>query len=195
MVNYYKVLGVSREASYEEIKKAYRRKAKEHHPDVSSSGSAHKEFALINEAYSVLADPDKKRKYDLRLAYGDFFISSKHHHKTPPQEKQDDRKYGTHKKQAQGDFHFQGRNQFNREGFDRTNPYQYKGHNFSPFIYNMFFASGMFVGFLIVFLTIAFVYVRMWPFVFLLVTIPGFILIREGWRGIARINPKKKKKK
>jgi molecular chaperone DnaJ len=60
--DYYKVLGVPREADEKAIKTAYRRLARKHHPDVSK-GSAER-FKEINEAYEVLSDPDKRKRYD-----------------------------------------------------------------------------------------------------------------------------------
>ncbi len=64
-VNYYQVLGVSREASQEEIRNAYRRLAKERHPD-HSSGST-QEFSLLQEAHAVLSDPNRRRTHDEAL--------------------------------------------------------------------------------------------------------------------------------
>lgn len=62
--DYYEVLGVSRDASDGEIKKAFRRKAHETHPDVSDHGEADERFREINEAYEVLSDPEKRSMYD-----------------------------------------------------------------------------------------------------------------------------------
>ena len=63
--DYYEVLGVSRDASGEEIKRAYRRLARTHHPDVSHDKSdAELRFKTINEAYEVLSDPNKRAQYD-----------------------------------------------------------------------------------------------------------------------------------
>lgn len=63
--DYYEVLGVDKKASQEEIKKAYRKLAKKYHPDLHPDDeSAHKKFTEVNEAYEVLSDPDKRKKYD-----------------------------------------------------------------------------------------------------------------------------------
>lgn len=63
--DYYKILGVSRDASQKDIKRAYRRLARKYHPDVNpGDSSAQERFKEINEAYEVLSDPDKRQKYD-----------------------------------------------------------------------------------------------------------------------------------
>lgn len=63
--DYYNVLGVSKNADEKDIKRAYRRLAREFHPDVNpDDNSAEDRFKEINEAYEVLGDPDKRSKYD-----------------------------------------------------------------------------------------------------------------------------------
>lgn len=65
-MDYYEVLGVSKTASDEEIKKAYRAKALQYHPDKNQGNAAAEEmFKKINEAYSVLSDSKKRADYDL----------------------------------------------------------------------------------------------------------------------------------
>jgi molecular chaperone DnaJ len=63
--DYYEVLGVSRNASKEEIKQAYRRLAMQYHPDRNKSPDAEEKFKEISEAYGVLSDDDKRRQYDM----------------------------------------------------------------------------------------------------------------------------------
>jgi len=60
--NYYETLGISKSASQDEIKKAYRKLAMQHHPD--RGGGDGDKFKEINEAYQVLSDPQKRQQYD-----------------------------------------------------------------------------------------------------------------------------------
>lgn len=60
----YEILGVSKDASESEIKKAFRRRARELHPDVNKAADAEDQFKELNEAYDVLSDPNKRAQYD-----------------------------------------------------------------------------------------------------------------------------------
>ena len=62
--DYYALLGVSRDASPEDIKKAYRRLARKYHPDVSKEKDAEEKFKAIAEAYQTLSDREKRAAYD-----------------------------------------------------------------------------------------------------------------------------------
>lgn len=62
--DYYQILGVSREASEEDIKRAYRKLARKYHPDVSKEANAEERFKEIGEAYEVLKDKEKRAAYD-----------------------------------------------------------------------------------------------------------------------------------
>ena len=78
--DYYAILGVKRDASETDIKKAYRKLARQHHPDVNPGDkSAEAKFKEINEAYEVLSDKDKRQKYDQfgdQWQYADQFTQS-----------------------------------------------------------------------------------------------------------------------
>src|SRR6187455_2137016 len=64
-IDYYKALGVDKNATQEEIKKAYRKLARQYHPDLNPNDKeAHKKFQQLNEANEVLNDPEKRKKYD-----------------------------------------------------------------------------------------------------------------------------------
>jgi DnaJ-class molecular chaperone len=79
--SYYDILGVDKDATQEEIKTAFRKLSKKHHPD--TKGGDVQTFQKINEAYQVLSDPEKREEYDREKSSGDWFqgysAGPKHH--------------------------------------------------------------------------------------------------------------------
>ncbi len=67
-MNYYDILGVDKHADDARIKRAFRKRARQLHPDVNRGLRARSDFQMLNEAYQVLSDVNKRRIYDMRLA-------------------------------------------------------------------------------------------------------------------------------
>jgi curved DNA-binding protein len=112
-IDYYKILGLNKNASEEEIKKAYRKLARKYHPDLNPNDKeANKKFQQINEANEVLSDPANRKKYD---QYGENWQHAEQFEKA-----QQERSQRT------------GRQQTEFEGAD------FDGENFSDFFQSMF---------------------------------------------------------
>src|SRR6201997_1427423 len=85
-VDYYKTLGVEKNATEDEIKKAYRKLARKYHPDLNPNDpEANKKFQQINEANEVLSDPEKRKKYD---KYGENWQHGEEHEQYARQQQQ-----------------------------------------------------------------------------------------------------------
>jgi curved DNA-binding protein CbpA len=67
MPDYYKILGVQKEATFDQIRSAYRIKAKIYHPDINKGADAKLKFQQLNEAYHVLVDRDKRLLYNIKM--------------------------------------------------------------------------------------------------------------------------------
>ncbi len=92
--DYYKIMGIKKDASEEEIKRAYRKLARKYHPDVSKEPQAEEKFKELGEAYEVLKDPEKRAKYD---------------------------RYGRYRQQQQGSGHQRRTGNPHSEHFEETN--------------------------------------------------------------------------
>ena len=85
-IDYYKILGISKNATQQEIKKAYRKLARKLHPDINPNDKdAHHKFQQINEANEVLSDPEKRKKYD---KYGEHWEHSEAYEKAQKEQQQ-----------------------------------------------------------------------------------------------------------
>lgn len=100
-MDYYKILGVSKNATADEIKKAYRKLARQYHPDTNPGEESKKKFQQINEANEVLSDPEKRKKYD---KYGKDWQHSEAFEQARRQQQQ----YGRQQYDYGGDFDFGG---------------------------------------------------------------------------------------
>ena len=78
--DYYKIMGVSQDASDKDIKLAYRKLARKYHPDISKEPQAEERFKEMGEAYEVLKDKTKRAQYDEALKYGAFNQNNTHQH-------------------------------------------------------------------------------------------------------------------
>ncbi len=116
-IDYYKVLGLDKSASAEDIKKAYRKLARKHHPDLNPNDATAKQtFQQINEAHEVLSDPEKRKKYD---QYGKDWKHAEEFEK---------------QKTSQGGQQYSQGFQSGESAFNST----YSGEDFSDFFSNMF---------------------------------------------------------
>lgn len=118
-IDYYKILGVEKNASADDIKKSYRKLARKLHPDLNpNDAEAHKKFQQINEANEVLSDPEKRAKYD---KYGENWKHGEEHEKAQQQYQQQQRQWSNP----------QGGQTFYTEG-------EFSDGDFSDFFHSMF---------------------------------------------------------
>ncbi len=174
--DYYKILEIHRDASLDDIKRAYRNKAKLIHPDINNSPRANEVFAIVNEAYETLMDEHKRYLHDIKLNFAD---SKKEEAERKKQYYGSSSKNDTFSNAKMNSFQFNSQEAYK----EKTDEDYYKQ---APLLYNLFFASGMFLGFLILIVSVSGTLKDFWPKPFILISIPGIILIREGWKGIIR---------
>ena len=130
-IDYYKILGLDKNASEKDIKAAYRKLARQYHPDLNPNDpEANKKFQQINEANEVLSDPEKRKKYD---KYGEHWQHGEEHEQYARQQQQNRQQYGGGQYSGFGGGFGQGFE--NYEEFSG-------GGDFSDFFQQMFGGSG-----------------------------------------------------
>ena len=129
-IDYYKILGLDKNATEKDIKAAYRKLARQFHPDLNpNDAEANKKFQQINEANEVLSDPDKRKKYD---KYGEHWQRGEEHEQYARQQQQN-RGYGAGQYSGFGGGYGQGFENFENFG---------EGGDFSDFFQQMFGGGG-----------------------------------------------------
>ncbi len=129
-IDYYKVLGVERNATQDDIKKAYRKLARKYHPDLNPNDPTAKEkFQAINEANEVLSDPEKRKKYD---AYGENW---KHADEFEAQQQ-------AYRAQQQANGNRQGEYWYSTDGEHFTSGFGGNASGFSDFFEELFGQRG-----------------------------------------------------
>jgi curved DNA-binding protein CbpA len=162
--DYYKILGVERNASISQIKLAYRRKAKLYHPDVNTSASAHDYFTILNTANDTLTDEKKRKRYNLKLEYEQFrttqAATSKEQPHRDPAYRRNPEKESAQPKTEEKDF-------------EPSRP-----------LFKLLLFSVMFLGFVCIFVPSLAVYHNAINFGVLILLLPGFFMIRDVTRSI-----------
>ncbi len=131
-VDYYKLLGISKTATQKEIKNAYRKFARKHHPDLNPNDKdAKKNFQQINEANEVLSDPEKRKKYD---KYGKDWQHGEEFEKARQSQEQASNSRGSRysDSQSEGDFSSFFESMFGAtSGASRGRQTKYRGEDFN----------------------------------------------------------------
>ena len=132
-IDYYKVLGIDRNADEKEIRKAFRKLAKKYHPDINKDDpKAQERFQEINEANEVLSDPEKRRRYD---EYGEHWMHAEEYEAQRQQYKQ---QYSNSQNQAYGRYAGSGFGGFDFSGFGDFSRSEGNTGGFSDFFEQLF---------------------------------------------------------
>ncbi len=130
-IDYYKILGVSKKATKEEIKQAYRKLARKYHPDLNQGDTdAEKRFKEINEANEVLSNPENRKKYD---KYGKDWKHAEEFEKAKARQGQSQKRYSYSGAQGESFTEEDFSDFFNTMfggGFRKTNKTKFKGRDY-----------------------------------------------------------------
>ena len=129
-VDYYKILGLSKTASENDIKKAYRKLARKYHPDLNPNDKvAEKKFKEINEANEVLSNPENRKKYD---QYGEHWENAEAYEKAKKQQQYQGSYQGASNGYSEADFSDFFDNMFGRQSSrGRGRQVQFRGQDFN----------------------------------------------------------------
>lgn len=133
-VDYYKILGIDKTATPKDIKNAYRKLARKHHPDLNpNDADAKKNFQLVNEANEVLSDPEKRKKYD---EYGENWQHAEEFEKQKQYQRPESSGSGSHRTsnsgaQYGGDFSDFFESMFGGAGGGRGRQMRYRGEDYT----------------------------------------------------------------
>ena len=184
---YYDILGLKATATQDEIKRAYRKKAMESHPDVNPSPGASDAFVQVNEAYAILSDSTKRKVYNQKLkdqaarSAGQAYAQA-----TPSAQAARDQAYQTWVQQARTQAKADASKNyqdFKNSRFEKTEA--------SVFLYLQFLIVGVFmiIASLILMAPFAAMFYIDWKMVFTgAVLVPvAFKMYEEGWKGIKEV--------
>lgn len=176
LINHYDILDVSCNASTDEIKKAFRVKAKLLHPDVNKTADATEQFRQVNASYEVLTDTNKRYLFDLQL-------DSVNRKKRRPSAAAASQAHRYTSSKADPNFHYDWRS-ISRAANTRKRAEDDDHLIANSFIRHMLFIMSMMVGGFIVSLTAWAIWYGHWPRLCGLAGLPGLFMIREGWKAL-----------
>jgi DnaJ domain len=178
--NYYQILGIDAKAKPDEIKRAYRQRAKQYHPDLNPSDGAAEQFIQISLAYEILYDERKRAAYDQRLA--------------APQRTQEKRSNTPHRDEAYRQWVADAQRrayQYSQMEYTRFYKSKFEAAEARTFLYLQFLVFGMvmLIGTFFISLPIlAFIYVDWKCIFFAVILVPMALKIySQGWRGLQEI--------
>lgn len=176
--NYYDILGITHTATPEEIKKAFRVKAKLLHPDVNPSAGAAEKFRQLNEAYEVLSDTNKRYLFDLKANAAKRQAAAGRQRATRAHTY---RAASSAEPASDFKFHYDW-SSISRSAASRTPDDEPLIAN--SLIRHMLFIMSVFVGIMIVCITGWALWNSYWPMLCGLASLPGIFMAVEGWKGL-----------